>query len=68
MSCTGDIVGILNSDDFFASPTIIEDVVAVFQKDHQADIVFGDVVFVGLCQNGIYGATYRASAIEADRY
>ena len=48
MKCTGDIVGILNSDDFFASSTTIEDVVAVFQKEQEADIVFGDVVYVSL--------------------
>lgn len=43
---TGDIIGILNSDDFFASRNVIHDVVDAFQNDDSADIVFGDVVFV----------------------
>ena len=44
---TGDIVGILNSDDFFESSESIEHVVDAFRSEPGADIVFGDVVFVG---------------------
>jgi glycosyltransferase involved in cell wall biosynthesis len=43
---TGDIVGILNSDDFFESHDSIQYVVDSFGKDGELDIVFGDVVFV----------------------
>jgi glycosyltransferase involved in cell wall biosynthesis len=42
---TGDIIGILNSDDFYASNTIISTVVQRF-KQTKADSVFGDLVFV----------------------
>ena len=42
--CTGDIVGILNSDDFFTSPTVIADIVSAFTDD--VDAVYGDVHFV----------------------
>lgn len=42
----GDIVGILNSDDFFATPDVIADVVEAFRGNADADMVFGDVVFV----------------------
>lgn len=42
---TGDIVGILNSDDFYAHPGIISRVVQEF-RDKQVDTVFGDLVFV----------------------
>lgn len=42
---TGDIVGILNSDDFFCSKNIIEKVVNEFLKDN-IDAVYGDVQFV----------------------
>lgn len=41
---TGDIVGILNSDDFFTSVDVIEKVVAAFSE--QTDAVYGDVHFV----------------------
>lgn len=43
---TGDVIGILNSDDFFASSNTVADVVAVFKEERIADVVFGDVVFV----------------------
>jgi glycosyltransferase involved in cell wall biosynthesis len=43
---TGDIVGILNSDDFYETKTVIEDIVEHFKNNKSADVVFGDVVFV----------------------
>lgn len=42
--CTGDIVGILNSDDFFTSDTVIQTVVDSFSDG--IDAVYGDVHFV----------------------
>jgi glycosyltransferase involved in cell wall biosynthesis len=41
---TGDAIGVLNSDDFYASNDIIENLVKAFAKD--ADMIIGDVVFV----------------------
>ena len=41
---TGDIVGILNSDDFFASNTILLSVAKKFKKDF--DVIFGNVEFI----------------------
>ncbi|MBN7771293.1 glycosyltransferase [Marinobacter daepoensis] len=43
---TGDIIGILNSDDFFESDDVIAAVVKVFENHPEIDVVFGDVVFV----------------------
>jgi len=42
---TGDIVGILNSDDFYATNTIIETVVNAFQEEN-VDSVFSNLDFV----------------------
>lgn len=42
---TGDVVGILNSDDFYADSTIISQVMDAF-ADPSVDAVFGDLVFV----------------------
>lgn len=42
---TGDIVGILNADDFYADETILERVVDKF-VDEQTDCVYGDLVYV----------------------
>jgi len=41
---TGDAIGVLNSDDFYASNDVIENLVKSFSSD--ADMVIGDVVFV----------------------
>jgi len=42
---TGDIVGILNSDDFFPDPTVISSIVKAFEEK-KVDAVYGDIAFV----------------------
>jgi len=42
---TGDIVGILNSDDMLASNDVVQAIVESF-NDHQLDAVYGDLVYV----------------------
>ncbi len=42
---TGDVVGILNSDDFYADETILSKVAEAF-ADPAIDVVFGDLEFV----------------------
>lgn len=43
---TGDVVGILNSDDFFENTTVISDVVKHFKLNPSVDLIIGDVVYV----------------------
>lgn len=42
---TGDIIGILNSDDMLASSDVIAEIVACF-KQHRVDSLYGDLVYV----------------------
>lgn len=42
---TGDIIGILNSDDFYANAQILKKVVRVF-KDEGIDTCYGDLIYV----------------------
>jgi glycosyltransferase involved in cell wall biosynthesis len=42
---TGDIIGILNADDFYIDNTIISQIVAEFEKT-KADSVYADIAFV----------------------
>lgn len=42
---TGDIIGILNSDDMFASPYVIRNIVDCFKRSG-SDSVYGDLMFV----------------------
>ena len=44
--CTGDVVGILNSDDFLTSPTVIAQIAEAFAGDAALGAVYGDVHFV----------------------
>ncbi len=48
---SGDIVGLLNSDDFFTSPTVLQHVFDVFSKSYEEipdgiDAVYGDIHYV----------------------
>ncbi len=51
---SGDIIGILNSDDFYERENVIEQVVQIFNTT-KCDAVYGDLVFVDSVQtNKIY--------------
>lgn len=45
-ACTGDIIGILNSDDAYASNNEISEVVKSFELNPKAKIVLGNVQFI----------------------
>jgi glycosyltransferase involved in cell wall biosynthesis len=42
---TGDVVGILNSDDFFFDPNVLSKIAAAFNS-YSTDAIIGDIVFV----------------------
>jgi len=44
-AASGDIIGLVHSDDFLASPEIISEVTAAFQK-YEVDGVYGDLQYV----------------------
>ncbi|WP_315337163.1 glycosyltransferase family 2 protein [Pseudomonas grimontii] len=43
---TGDVIGILNSDDFYESDDVLESVFECFSSSPDSQLIFGDVVFV----------------------
>ena len=43
---SGEIVGTLNSDDFFSSPTVLTTIAQRFEKQNTIDAVYGDVCYV----------------------
>lgn len=45
-AASGDVIGILNSDDFFASSQSIADIVDTFDINKGIDGVYGDLVYV----------------------
>jgi glycosyltransferase involved in cell wall biosynthesis len=42
---TGDIIGILNSDDIFASDDILENIESIFGKNDSIDAVYGNISY-----------------------
>ena len=57
---TGDVIGILNSDDFYESNDAISCVAEQFLSSRESQVVFGDIVFVNADDLGrvtrFYGA------------
>lgn len=43
---TGDVIGILNSDDLYANNSILKEVMKHFNNDPNLDILYGDLVYV----------------------
>lgn len=43
---TGDVIGIINSDDLLADPTAVEKVLAAFKEHPDADAVYADLFYV----------------------
>lgn len=43
---TGDIVGIINSDDFYHNGDVLSKVIEVFESDENIDAVYGDLLYV----------------------
>ncbi|MDB5155909.1 MAG: glycosyltransferase [Mucilaginibacter sp.] len=56
---TGDIIGILNSDDFFAYNDVMSDVAAAFE-DPNVDIIYGDLDYIA--PNGRIVRKWRSGA------
>lgn len=44
--CTGDVIGILNSDDVFASDTVVDSIAKQFINDSSISILYGDICIV----------------------
>ncbi|MBG6187865.1 glycosyltransferase family 2 protein [Flavobacterium sp. CAN_S2] len=45
-ACTGDVIGILNSDDLYQDSTVIASVMEQFIADPELDILYADLVYV----------------------
>lgn len=43
---SGEVVGVLNSDDFYASDDVLKTISEEFAKDEEVDAVYGDVTYV----------------------
>lgn len=65
---TGDIVGILNSDDFFASAQIIDTIVKTFYNNENVDAVFADVAYVKANKTDKVVRLYSSKKFDISRF
>lgn len=66
--CTGEIIGILNSDDFYVSDTVISDVVTVFRDDPTVLCVYADLIYVHPNDTDKIVRKWRSGPYEADAF
>lgn len=59
--CQGDIIGFLNSDDYYNDPNILSTVLEVFNTK-ECDIVYGDIEFIN--NNGKVVRIWKSRAIR----
>lgn len=45
-AASGDIIGIINSDDFYEKNDVLATVISAFNNNNDIDLIFGDLVFV----------------------
>jgi glycosyltransferase involved in cell wall biosynthesis len=64
---TGDIIGILHSDDVFDNDWVLEDIVNTF-KTHETDAVFGDLQYVDRDNLSIVRRTWRGKSYKRERF
>jgi glycosyltransferase involved in cell wall biosynthesis len=64
---TGDIIGVLNSDDFYCSNDVIEQVVRVFQEN-ETDCLYGDLNYVDAIDTNKIIRKWRSGAYARENF
>lgn len=65
---TGDVIGILNADDFYSNPNVLAQVASSFDRHPGVDAVLGNIAFLrGPAENRRIGRRYRSERFSADR-
>lgn len=63
----GEVVGILNSDDFYADPLVLSRVAAVFE-DPAVDSCYGDLVYVAPDDTGRITRTWKSGSFARNKF
>lgn len=64
--CTGDVIGVMHSDDLFADENVLADVAAKF-ADPNVDAVYGDLDYVDKRDTNRIVRHWRAGRFDRDR-
>jgi glycosyltransferase involved in cell wall biosynthesis len=67
LMATGDVIGILNSDDMLYDSTVIENVVKKFQQE-KADAIYGDLVYVDANKTDRIIRTWKGQPYNRNRF
>ncbi|MFC1690031.1 glycosyltransferase family 2 protein [Pseudomonadota bacterium] len=67
LASSGDIIGILHADDFYASPGVLERVASVFQ-DSSVDACYGDLCYVDASEPARVVRFWRAGDYQTRRF
>ncbi len=67
MMATGDIIGILNSDDYYSTNTVISDVIEEFERTN-VDSVFADLIFIKKNDHQKVVRYYRSSNFNINKF
>ncbi|MEO6361701.1 MAG: glycosyltransferase family 2 protein [Caldimonas sp.] len=65
---TGDVVGLLNSDDFYADDRALADVAAAFAAEPALDAVYGDLCYVRPSDTTRIVRYWRSAPFEPGRF
>ncbi len=66
-AASGDVIGILNSDDFYADPSVITTVASAFAA-YNVQAVFGDLVYVKRDDTNKVVRYYSSAGFTPDRF
>jgi glycosyltransferase involved in cell wall biosynthesis len=66
LNSTGDIIGLLHSDDEFGSATIIEEIAGRF-AENSPDIIYGDLIYVSAEDNDRIIRYWKSRRFERNR-
>jgi glycosyltransferase involved in cell wall biosynthesis len=64
---TGDIIGILNSDDFYYDDTVLSKVNNIFELNADIDAVYGDLVYVNKDNTAKQTRYWKAGQYEEEK-
>ena len=61
---TGEVIGILNSDDFYKNNTVLEKIASCFEKNPQIDACYADLEFVDSIETSKVVRVWKAGNFE----
>lgn len=64
---TGEVVGILNADDFYASTNVLEEVEQVFQNS-EIDACYGDLLYVSETDPGKVVRSWKSGNFSVEKF